>query len=116
MPRATRRWTCPLPTPGNPVSRGVIENFCLQLDSGTIWDTNGRFTSVNGVVQPFITVPAGEIQRWRFVHGGVHDTVNIQVVRAAAGSERLIANSALSGNRQQQQADLVQSLRPGGGE
>ena len=102
-------WTCPLPTPEHPVSRGVIENFFLQLDSGTIWDTNGRFTSVNGVVQPFITVPAGEIQRWRFVHGGVHDTVNIQVVRAAAGSERLIANSALSGNRQQQQADLAKA-------
>lgn len=105
---ANAPWTCPLPSPGNPVSPGVVENFGLQLDSATIWDTNGRFTSVNGVVQPTLTVPAGEIQRWRFVHAGIHDTVNVQIVRAApVGATNLIATSALSGNRQQQKADLL---------
>lgn len=104
---ANAPWTCPLATPGNPVSPGVVENFGLQLDSATIWDTNGRFTSVNGIVQPTLTLPAGEIQRWRFVHAGIHDTVNIQVVRATPVGANLIANSALSGNRQQQKADLL---------
>ena len=52
-------WTCPLSTTQNPVSPGAVENFALQLDSPTIWDTNGRFTSINGVVQPTITLPAG---------------------------------------------------------
>lgn len=81
-----------------PVTRGAVENFPLQLDSPTIWDTNGRFTSLNGIVQPTMTVPAGEIQRWRFIHAGIHDTINLQVVRAAraAGGASLIANSALT--------------------
>ena len=101
-------WTCPLPTPGHPVSPGVVENFALQLDSPTIWDTNGRFTSVNGIVQPTITVPAGQIQRWRFVHAGIHDTVNLQIVRAGGGrGSNLIASSALVGNRLQQRKTLA---------
>ena len=105
---ANAPWICPLPSPGKPVSRGVVENFGLQLDSATIWDTNGRFTSINGVVQPSLTVAAGEIQRWRFVHAGIHDTINVQVVRATpVGARNLIADSALSGNRQQQQGDLL---------
>lgn len=105
---ANAPWTCPLATSGNPVSPGVVENFGLQLDSSSIWDTNGRFTSVNGIVQPTLTVPAGEIQRWRFVHAGIHDTINIQLVRATpVGTTNLIATSALSGNRQQQKADLL---------
>ena len=101
-------WTCPVPTPENHASRGVVENFSLQLFSPTIWDTNGRFTSVNGVVQPTMTVPAGEIQRWRFLHAGIHDTINIQIVKAAsaAGQANLIATSALSGNRREQKTDV----------
>nr|WP_315380813.1 multicopper oxidase domain-containing protein [uncultured Sphingomonas sp.] len=101
-------WICPLAKPGQPVSPGVVENFTLQLDSPSIWDTNGRFTSVNGVVQPTITVPAGQIQRWRFVHAGIHDTVNLQVVRASPiGKTNLIAASALTGNRQQQRSAVL---------
>jgi FtsP/CotA-like multicopper oxidase with cupredoxin domain len=108
---ANAPWTCPAPAPGKFVSRGAVENFNLQLDSATIWDTNGRFTSVNGIVQPTITIPAGEIQRWRFVHAGIHDTINLQVVPAAspAGSSNLIEASALTGNRQQQQVDVARS-------
>src|SRR6266404_269119 len=104
----TAPWLCPLSTPDNPVTPGVVENFALQLDSPSIWDTNGRFTSINGIVEPTITLPAGQIQRWRFVHAGIHDTINMQVVRATpVGTSNLIAASALSGNRQQQQADLI---------
>ena len=74
-------WTCPKPDDENHASIGVVENFALQMFSASIWDTNGRFTTVNGVVQPALTVKAGEIQRWRFVHAGIHDTINLQVVR-----------------------------------
>jgi FtsP/CotA-like multicopper oxidase with cupredoxin domain len=101
-------WICPLPTRGNPVSPGVVENFSLQLDSPSIWDTNGRFTSINGVVQPTITLPAGQIQRWRFVHAGIHDTINVQIVRAnPVRGNNLIAASALTGNRREQLPDLL---------
>jgi FtsP/CotA-like multicopper oxidase with cupredoxin domain len=106
----TAPWTCPTSASvnGAPVSPGVVENFALQLDSATIWDTNGRFTSINGVVQPDIYVQAGEIQRWRFVHAGIHDTINVQVVRATpVGGKNLIGASALSGNRVQQKQDLL---------
>jgi FtsP/CotA-like multicopper oxidase with cupredoxin domain len=99
-------WDCPKPSPNQPSSSGRVENFVLQLDSPTIWDTNGRFTSVNGVVQPKLTVPAGEIQRWRLLHAGIHDTINLQIVRATPEAKKLFATSGLSGNRQEQQADL----------
>jgi len=105
-------WSCPDPKKaGAPVSPGAVENFQLQLDSPTIWDTNGRFTSINGVVQPTITVAAGEIQRWRFVHAGIHDTINLQIVRAQPllRGTNVIGASALVGNRQEQKAD-VQAL------
>jgi FtsP/CotA-like multicopper oxidase with cupredoxin domain len=108
---ANSPWICPKPTSENHASIGVIENFNLQMFSSTIWDTNGRFTTVNGVVQPTITLPAGEIQRWRFVHAGIHDTVNLQVVRAKAppAGVNLLATSGLLGNRLQQKSE-VQSL------
>jgi FtsP/CotA-like multicopper oxidase with cupredoxin domain len=102
---ATSPWICPPPTPQNFATPGMLENFSLQLDSPTIWDMNGRFTSVNGIVQPTMTVPAGQIQRWRFVHAGIHDTINLQVVRAilpGTANVNLIASSSLSGDRRQQ--------------
>jgi FtsP/CotA-like multicopper oxidase with cupredoxin domain len=106
---ANSPWICPPPGPN--VSRGALENFVLQLDSPSIWDTNGRFTSINGVVQPTITLPAGEIQRWRLLHAGVHDTINLQIVRAAptaAAAANLIATSQIRGNRQAQKAEVAQ--------
>jgi FtsP/CotA-like multicopper oxidase with cupredoxin domain len=101
-------WTCPTPSATNFASRGVVENFPLQLDSPQIWDTNGRFTSINGVVQPTITVPAGQIMRWRTVHAGIHDTINLQIVRSLQRSKtaNAIALSALSGNRRAQRLDV----------
>lgn len=104
-------WICPKPDGKNYASVGVMENFGLQLFSASIWDTNGRFTTVNGVVQPTLTLKAGEIQRWRFVHAGIHDTINLQVVRVSptAQNKALMATSALSGNRLEQKATL-QSL------
>lgn len=110
---AISEWTCPLPSSDPYVTPGVVENFPLQLFSASIWDTNGRFTSVNGVVQPTMTIAAGEIQRWRFVHAGVHDTVNLQIVRAIpqTGANALIKNSSLVGNRDEQ-ADAVEMQCP----
>ena len=106
----TAPWTCPKSESHPYVTAGAIENFGLQLDSPRIWETNGRFTSINGVVQPTLTIAAGEIQRWRFVHSGIHDTINLQVVRASPiGAKNLIVTSSLSGNRQQQKANLAVS-------
>jgi len=106
-PSATAPWICP-PTSQIAHSPGVMENFGLQLFSASIWDTNGRFTSVNGQVQPTVTIQAGEIQRWRFIHEGIHDTINVQIVKASrpVGTTDFVAASALKGNRLDQ-ADEV---------
>lgn len=101
---ANSEWTCPLPSEEKYVTPGVIENFGLQLDSPSVWDSNGRFTTVNGIVEPTITIPAGEIQRWRFVHAGIHDTINLQIVPAVPqiGEDNLLATSTFTGNRLEQ--------------
>jgi FtsP/CotA-like multicopper oxidase with cupredoxin domain len=105
------KWICPKPDGTNFATPGAVENFTLQIFSGQIWDTSGRFTTVNGVVEPTLTVKAGELQRWRFVHGGIHDTINVQIVRASgpANGANLIDTSALVGDRPEQSAK-VQTL------
>ncbi len=106
-PSATAPWICP-PTSQVAHSPGVMENFGLQVFSASIWDTNGRFTSVNGVVQPTVTIKAGEIQRWRFLHEGIHDTINLQIVKSSrpVGGTDFVATSALKGNRLEQAAEV----------
>ena len=110
-PPAYSPFICPPQVSDKNASVGVIENFGLQLFSATIWDTNGRFTSVNGVVQPHLgadqatAIKAGEIQRWRFIHAGIHDTVNLEIVKAPQNSP--IATAELTGNRQAQVKDLA---------
>jgi FtsP/CotA-like multicopper oxidase with cupredoxin domain len=111
-PSANARWTCKYSSKQlGQVTPGVIENFNTQLFSPTIWDTNGRFTSINGVVQPSITVPAGAIQRWRFVHAGIHDTINLQVLRMtnlpSANGRPVSLASALAGKSRLQQAAVI---------
>jgi len=36
---------------------------------------------VNGVVLPTFTAEAGQVNRWRFIHGGVRDTINLRFYR-----------------------------------
>jgi L-ascorbate oxidase len=46
------------------------------------WNSSGRYTSINGVVQPFLTnAKAGQTERWRMVHAGVRDSINLKVVK-----------------------------------
>ncbi len=106
---ADKTWSCPSG------KIGIVENFGLQLDSPTVWDTSGRFTSINGAVQPTLTgVQAGAIQHWRMIHGGVHDTVNLQIVpmiasknpRAARAFEGVVAGTRL------EQAKIIAEICP----
>lgn len=51
------------------------------------WTGSGRYTSINGHVLPtFSGVRAGQIERWRSIHGGVRDTINLEFrpMRASA--------------------------------
>ncbi|HEV3156409.1 MAG TPA: multicopper oxidase domain-containing protein [Candidatus Baltobacteraceae bacterium] len=118
---ANSPWTCnpdyTLP-PGTP-TKGVVENFDTQLFSSTVWDTNGRFTSINGLVQPALTLPAGQIERWRFVHAGVHDTINLQVVKMTqmaqmaqnlSGDKVPVLSDQLSGKTRVEQAAIINQV------
>lgn len=42
------------------------------------WDQSGRYTSINGIVLPAFQAKAGQIERWRLIHGGVRDTIDLQ--------------------------------------
>ena len=55
--------------------------------------TSGRFTLVNGLLQPVLSLgdnPAGPVvnatvgrpERWRIIHAGVRDTIKLAIVRA----------------------------------
>jgi FtsP/CotA-like multicopper oxidase with cupredoxin domain len=97
-------WRC------DPNQTGVVDDFDAQLASATVWDTSGRFTSINGAVQPTFTVLAGEVQRWRLIHAGIHDTVNLQIVPmvTSAPNAALASRGILLGTPKQQEAEIRQ--------
>ncbi|ADZ89362.1 multicopper oxidase family protein [Marinomonas mediterranea] len=45
------------------------------------WQKTERRTLVNGQVVPRITLKPGEIQRWRFIHAGVRESLKLVTVR-----------------------------------
>ena len=100
-------WKC------DPGQIGTVNDFEDQLDSPTVWDTSGRFTSINGAVQPTLSVPAGEVQRWRFIHAGIHDTVNLQIVPMVQdGPTAALALRGVLSGTPKQQAESIKQLCP----
>lgn len=77
-------WNC---APGQV---GTIESYAGFGPSGpNSWSGSGRFTMINGQMQPVVEAQAGSIERWRFIHGGVRDTINVRVARSTiAASSR----------------------------
>ncbi|NHN86427.1 multicopper oxidase domain-containing protein [Acetobacter musti] len=78
-------WSCPKN------AEGVVENFRSQFISsrtdaaGTSrdsWSLSHRYTLVNGETQPVLRTRTGVVERWRMIAGGVHDTLNVSIVRA----------------------------------
>jgi L-ascorbate oxidase len=76
---------------GNPVGEctgqwvtrtGSIESYAEQQFGMTTWQTSGRFTLINGAVQPLVEAQAGKVERWRTIHAGVQDTVNLRVTKS----------------------------------
>ena len=68
---------------------GEIESYDLfgVSNGSSLWEQSGRYTSINGEVIPTIqentdagipAVKAGQIERWRIIHGGVRDTINLE--------------------------------------
>lgn len=75
-----RPWTC---APG---SVGRIESD----DNDVPWNGSGRFTGINGKVQPLLhTARAGAFERWRLVHAGTRERIGMRLVRLADGAPDL---------------------------
>lgn len=73
-------WIC------NPGQTGEIRDYA-QLSSSTNWKNSGRFTSINGRVQPGVTgLRAGRFERWRLIHGGVREAVNFRLFPMKPGA------------------------------
>lgn len=69
----------------DPGDVGGIEGYD-QFGPGS-WPTSGRYTSINGLVLPtFGQISTGQIERWRIIHGGVRDTINLQFRKLRAGA------------------------------
>jgi L-ascorbate oxidase len=61
----------------DPTDVGGVEAYD-QLANGT-WPKSGRYTSLNGRILPtFQGAKAGQIERWRVIHGGIRDTINLE--------------------------------------
>ncbi|HTQ14217.1 MAG TPA: multicopper oxidase family protein [Rhizomicrobium sp.] len=58
------------------------------------WAASARFTSINGLVLPVFEAKAGDVERWRMIHAGVRDTIQVQFYRLksqAPSTDRLLA-------------------------
>nr|WP_067296120.1 multicopper oxidase domain-containing protein [Marinobacterium profundum] len=78
-------WICNEKSPEESERVGQIESYDqFGVSNGiSAWNTSGRYTSINGVVMPtFTQVRAGDLERWRLVHAGVRDTINLQFRKA----------------------------------
>lgn len=89
----TGEWVCPKGATGE--IRGYTNQLTFKPDTrpghegqlNSTWVMSGRYTQINGVVQPVFPsslgfVAAGDIRRLRMVHGGNRDTINVKIVRA----------------------------------
>ena len=86
----------------------VIAWVCDPGDTGEItsydqfppssWTESGRYTSINGEVLPtFPEARTGTIERWRTVHAGIRNTINLQFKKLKVGApsfDRLAAADA----------------------
>jgi FtsP/CotA-like multicopper oxidase with cupredoxin domain len=78
----------------DPGDVGGIEGYD-QFGPGS-WPASGRYTSINGQILPtFSAARTGQIERWRVIHGGVRDTINLEFrkLKAGAGSPQALRAS-----------------------
>ncbi|WP_206951268.1 multicopper oxidase family protein [Trinickia acidisoli] len=120
----TYAWICPTGDVGE------LRNYTNQLSFvadprpgyagqfNSTWTISGRYTQINGVVQPMFPsahgfLPAGQIQRWRLVHGGDRDTINLKVVRVNLAALGRAASAEPSPQDVDAAADAANALLAG---
>lgn len=73
---------------------GVVKSY--DQFSPKEWQRSGRYTSVNGLVQPVLNAQTGEVQRWRLVHAGIRDTITLKFVKLEAKKQLALLKSPQS--------------------
>ena len=69
-----RPWTC------RPGATGRIDS----PEHDWNWANSGRFTGINGRVQPVLeSMQSGRFERWRLIHGGTREGVRMRLYRLA---------------------------------
>ena len=78
--RYVRPWSC------RPDQTGRVES----PDHDEDWRFSGRFTGINGRVQPRLEgARAGRFERWRLIHAGTREPVHMRLFRLAEGAPDL---------------------------
>lgn len=76
----------------DPGDVGGIEGYD-QFGPGS-WPASGRYTTLNGRVLPkFANAVAGRPERWRLIHAGVRDTINLQFLPLRAQADAVPADA-----------------------
>ncbi len=69
------------------LNAGVIEIDYVDVEFGPrTWDTSGRFTTINGQILPVVKIRPGEVQRWRFIHAGVRESIFAKLTKVEVGN------------------------------
>ncbi|WP_445249560.1 multicopper oxidase family protein [Microcoleus sp. OTE_8_concoct_300] len=58
----------------------LVQHFFASFNPNQ-WTTLGRHSTINGQLLPRITMQPGEVQRWRFIHAGVQETLNLSLCK-----------------------------------
>lgn len=78
-------WVCDKDDKGDP-DVGKVDKY--DQFGQTTWTESGRYTSINGQVLPtFDKARAGALERWRVVHAGVRNSVNLQFRKMKHGAK-----------------------------
>jgi FtsP/CotA-like multicopper oxidase with cupredoxin domain len=72
---------------------GVMESF-EQVEAPTAWRDSGRYTSVNGKVQPLLDMQTQQLYRWRLIDTGFQASVALRIRRAKDAQKLFAAISA----------------------
>ncbi len=66
---------------------GVIEQEYVDLLFGPrSWNKLGRYTTINGQQLPVLHLRPGAVERWRFIHSGVRERLELKLEAATATS------------------------------
>lgn len=57
---------------------GVVDDFTNAFGPNN-WPKAWQYTTINGEIQPVIYIRPGEVQRWRSIHGGIRESINLAV-------------------------------------